>query len=279
MPQRPPFALAVVIPAHDEEPWIRSCLAAVLASAGPGCAQVIVVANGCRDATAERARGFAAGFAARGWQLDVIELTEGSKIKALNAGDAIAQAPVRAYLDADVEVDTEVLGQLAEHLSTPAPAYASGRLEITRPRSAVSRAYARIYRQVPFIARGVPGCGLFAVNAAGRARWGAWPEIISDDTFARLQFTARERHAVPGGYRWPLVEGWRALVRVRRRQNLGVQEIARSYPELAANDEKPPVSPAAKLRLALGDPAGFAVYAGVALATRLGGDSGWSRGR
>ena len=31
--------------------------------------------------------------------------------------------------------------------------------------------------------------------------------------------------------------------------------------------------------LALNDPAGFAVYAGVALATRLGTDKGWSRGR
>ncbi|WP_323765899.1 glycosyltransferase family 2 protein [Marinovum sp.] len=279
MLQRPPFALAVVIPAHDEAPWIRSCLAAVLASAGPACAQVIVVANGCRDATAALARGCAGDFAARGWRLDVIELTEGSKIKALNAGDAIAQAPVRAYLDADVEVDTEVLGQLAEHLSAPAPAYASGRLEITRPRTAVSRAYARIYRQVPFVAQGVPGCGLFAVNAAGRARWGDWPDIISDDTFARLQFTAAERHAVPGRYRWPLVEGWRALVRVRRRQNIGVTEIHHAFPALVANDEKPRVSSARKLRMALADPAGFAVYAGVALATRLGGDSGWSRGR
>ena len=152
-------------------------------------------------------------------------------------------------------------------------------LEIVQPRSAVSRAYARVYRQVPFIARGVPGCGLFAVNAAGRARWADWPPIISDDTFARLHFSAAERHAVPGRYRWPLVEGWRALVRVRRRQNIGVTEIRRLYPALAANDEKPPLGAAGKLRLALNDPAGFAVYAGVALATRLGTDKGWSRGR
>ncbi len=279
MPEEAQYQLAVVLPAHDEAEWIRPCLAAVLASRGPSRAQVIVVANGCRDDTAALARGFSEAFAARGWRLDVIELTQGSKIAALNAGDAIVRAPVRAYLDADVEVDEEVLGQLEEHLSGAAPAYASGRLEIMLPRSAVSRAYARIYRKVPFIAQGVPGCGLFAVNAGGRARWGDWPQIISDDTFARLQFTAAERHAVPGRYRWPLVEGWRALVRVRRRQNIGVTEIHRAYPALAANDEKPPVSLARKLRLALGDPSGFVVYAGVALATRLGGDSGWSRGR
>ncbi len=279
MPHEAPFALAVVIPAHDEAGWIRQCLAAVLASRGPARAQVIVVANGCRDATADLARGCAGDFAARGWRLEVLELAEGSKIAALNAGDAIVSAPVRAYLDADTEVDEAVLGQLAEQLRGPAPAYGSGRLEIAEPRSPLSRAYARIYRQVPFITRGVPGCGLFAVNAAGRARWGDWPPIISDDTFARLQFTAEERHAVPGRYRWPLVEGWRALVRVRRRQNKGVTEIRRRYPALTAHDETPPLGLGGKLRLALGDPAGFAVYAGVALATRLGGDDGWSRGR
>ncbi|MDD9745302.1 MULTISPECIES: glycosyltransferase [Marinovum] len=279
MPPEASFDLTVVIPAHDEAAWIRACLVAVLASRGPMRAQVVVVANGCRDATADLARAMGPGFDARGWRLDVLELAEGSKIAALNAGDAIAAAPVRAYLDADVTVYEDVLGQLAEHLSGPVPAYGSGTLEIVQPRSAVSRAYARVYRQVPFIARGVPGCGLFAVNAAGRARWADWPPIISDDTFARLHFSAAERHAVPGRYRWPLVEGWRALVRVRRRQNIGVTEIRRLYPALAANDEKPPLGAAGKLRLALNDPAGFAVYAGVALATRLGTDKGWSRGR
>lgn len=121
MPHEAPFALAVVIPAHDEAGWIRGCLAAVLASRGPARAQVIVVANGCRDATAALARGCAGDFAARGWQLEVLELAEGSKIAALNAGDAIVRAPVRAYLDADTEVDEAVLGQLAEQLNGTAP--------------------------------------------------------------------------------------------------------------------------------------------------------------
>lgn len=269
----------MVIPAYNEAPWIGACLDAVAASGGPAHAQVIVVANGCTDETAAIARGRAEGFAARGWQLAVLELAQGNKIAALNAADAIVRAPVRAYLDADVVVDEGVLGQLTEVLRGTRPAYASGTLQIAEPASPVSRAYRRIYAQVPFIAHGVPGCGLFAVNAAGRARWGDWPAIISDDTFARLNFSGDERRTVPGRYRWPLVEGWRALVRVRRRQNVGVEEIARRFPHLAANDDKPPLGLGQKLSMALCDPLGFAVYGGVALATRLGGETGWSRGR
>lgn len=274
-----PFQLAVVIPAHNEASWIRPCLDAVAASRGPARAQVIVVANGCTDQTAEIARGLNAALAARGWHLDVLDLAEGCKIAALNAADAIVKAPVRAYLDADVLVDEDVLLQLTEDLSGARAAYASGTLQITEPVSGVSRAYRRIYQQVPFIARGVPGCGLFAVNTAGRARWDDWPAIISDDTFARLHFTKDERRAVPGRYYWPLVEGWRALVKVRRRQNIGVDEIAAGYPALAANDDEPAMGLGQKVVMALRDPVGFAVYGGVSLATKFGGDTGWSRGR
>ena len=149
------------------------------------------------------------------------------------------------------------------------------------PVSAVTRAYARFWQRLPFVSTGVPGFGLFAVNGAGRARWGAWPDIISDDTFVRLSFCPDERVGVDAPYEWPLVEGWSNLVRVRKRQNDGVDEIRARYPDLMANDDKPSFPIRQKVEMALRDPVGFAVYAGVALATKLGrpGDTGWSRGR
>lgn len=272
--------LAIIIPASNEEPLIGACLAALAESRPPGApVGVIVVANGCRDATAQAARAASGTITARGWDFQVIELAQGSKTGALNAGDAATDAGLRLYLDADVTLTPEFLPALVAALDRNTPAFASGRVNITG-RGAVARAYARLWAQVPFMARGVPGCGAFGVNRAGRARWGEWPGIISDDTFARLQFAPHERHLIDASYDWPVAEGFRALVRVRRRQNRGLHEIAARYPALLANDDKTRPGPAEIARLALRDPAGLATYAAVALATRLrrGGDE-WSRGR
>lgn len=272
--------LSIIIPAHDEADWIGACLASLLAQDHAGAVQVVVVANGCRDDTADRARQSAPAFAARGWALRVEDLAQGGKPGALNHGDACAAHAGRVYLDADITLGPGLLAGLAAALDRPAAAYASGRLVVAPARSAATRAYARFWSRLPFVAQGVPGAGLFAVNAAGRARWGAFPGIISDDTFVRLHFSPHERILVDAPYLWPAVEGLGRLVVVRRRQNAGVAEIARLYPALAGGTADTRPTNATILGLALSDPAGFAAYAAVALAVRLKRQgSGWTRGR
>ena len=89
--------LSVIIPASNEEGYIGACLAALIASDPvPGGAEVVVVANGCRDATAARARDWQERAAAAGWRLTVLELAAGGKPGALNAGDAAAAGDLRA---------------------------------------------------------------------------------------------------------------------------------------------------------------------------------------
>lgn len=274
--------LSVILPAHDEAEWIEACLAALFASdplPEGWTGEVLVVANGCADDTAKRAR--AMSDATSGWDLAVIERTEGGKPGALSQGDTAARGTIRAYLDADVRVDPPLMAQLVAALDCNVARYASGTPRLTRAHSAFTRAYGRFWVTLPFVTHGVPGFGLFAMNDSGRARWGAWPEIISDDTFARLSFAPDERIRVPAGYGWPPVEGLGNLVRVRRRQNRGVDEISRLYPDLAAHDDTPRIGMRGLLRRLLADPAGFAAYALVSLAvkTPLFGGSGWTRGR
>lgn len=269
--------LSVIIPAHDEEALIGPCLAALSASAPMAMpAEVIVVANGCRDNTVAEAYAQRPRLEAAGWAFRVIDLPRGGKTGALTAGDRAAHGRFRAYLDADVTVSPPLLPQIVEALDVPGPRYASGAIRIVG-KGPVSRAYARLWSRVPYMAATVPGCGFFAMNEAGRNRWQDWPDVIADDLFARLNFAPDERVSVAASYDWPIAQGFARLVRVRRRQDAGVAEIARRYPHLARNEDK---AGGGASRLALRDPVGFAVYACVALAVRLRRQGPeWSRSR
>ncbi|MGV8952904.1 MAG: glycosyltransferase family 2 protein [Cypionkella sp.] len=270
--------LSVIVPASNEAGYIGACLRALFASGQMG-AEVIVVANGCQDDTAAVARGCAAVAEKSGWGLTVLDLSQGGKPNALNHGDSVAAHHARVYLDADVLVTPDLMAQLAVVLATDTACYATGTPQIPRAQSAVTRAYARFWQKLPFAKSNAAGFGLFAVNAAGRKRWGEFPAIISDDTFVRLQFASSERVQVKASYSWPMIEGFAALTRVRRRQNQGVDEIARLYPDLLSREAKPPLGTVRLIGMALRDPIGFGVYAAVSVAVRLGKNRGWTRGR
>ncbi len=272
--------ISIIIPAHNEETLLGVCLARLLDAAGPdGPVEVIVAANGCRDGTVKVAEGLRADFAARDWGYHILDLPEGGKPGALNAADQQAQFAMRAYLDADVTIAPDLVKRTVAALNRPEPAYASGAVRIAAT-GVVSRRYARFWGKVPFMAEGVPGCGFFAVNGAGRARWTTFPDIISDDTFVRLQFAPEERHLVASSYNWPIAEGFMNLIRVRRRQDAGVREIGQKFPELLRNAGPAGVSAGDKFRMALGDPIGFLTYSSVALVVKLlPAPKEWSRGR
>jgi glycosyltransferase involved in cell wall biosynthesis len=281
-------SLSVIIPASNEARLIGAALASLLSSRLPNDrpgswfpVQIVVVANGCKDDTANVARSFTDAAAARGWTLTCLDIEKGGKLNALNVGDDHAVFANRAYLDADVLVEPELLFSLAEVLASDEPVYASGMLRVSEAQSFVTRCYAKFWTKLPFASRGVPGCGLFAVNAAGRTRWGRFPNIIADDMFVRLQFAPAERRLACAYYDWPMVEGFRNLVTVRRRQDRGVREVSQRYPELLRNEDKVRLGAADIARIALSDPVGFVVYSCVSAVVRMRriGTSSWERGR
>ncbi|MGY6704051.1 glycosyltransferase family 2 protein [Roseinatronobacter sp.] len=273
--------VSVIIPASNEGQYIGPCLSALLAS-GPvprQLVEVLVVANGCHDDTVAVALRFTQAAAQRGWSLHVLDLPEGSKINALNTGDQHATGGLRIYLDADVTVSPDVLPELADALTSDQARYGAGTPRIPAPASWITAQYARFWQRLPFARSNAAGFGLFAVNAAGRARWGRFPDIISDDTFVRLQFAPRERVQVGAPYDWPMAEGLARLVRVRRRQDQGIAQLTALFPELMQNDDKTQADVWALLKA---DPVGFGVYAavsGLVRLTRRRDSAGWARGR
>lgn len=280
-PQGDTTLMSVIIAARNEEAYIGTCLNALLEqTTEAGQVEVIVAANACTDRTVAVASACQDDFAARGWQLTVLEVPEPGKVNALNAADRTAKGFALVFLDADVRCDRELLAQLRDALATDHPTYATGTLKVAPAKTWFTRRYAKLWVRLPFVRGGAVGAGLFSVNRAGRARWAEFPDIISDDTFVRLQFKPQERVEVPARYHWPMVEGFGNLVRVRRRQDAGVQEIHRLYPEIIGNEAKASVRKRDLLVLLLKRPISFFVYSLVHVAVRLRrSGSDWARGR
>jgi glycosyltransferase involved in cell wall biosynthesis len=274
--------LTIIVPANNEEAYLADCLSSLMASEPTiQPVQILVMANACTDATVSIAQSFKDSASQKGWSLQVVDLPQPGKLNALNEGDRLASGQLRLYLDADVLVSPGLVSQVANALATvPAACYASGVPHVSCARSAVTRAYARFWQMLPFARSEAPGFGLFAVNAAGRSRWDRFPDIISDDTYVRLLFAPHERKGVPATYQWPMVEGFASLVKVRRRQDQGVREIAQKWPELLRNEGKKAPGPCKVLALALQEPTGFLVYLAVTLAVRSRqATNQWTRGR
>jgi glycosyltransferase involved in cell wall biosynthesis len=266
-------AFSVVIPAHDEEHGIGRCLAALTDGALAGELEVVVVANGCHDATAEAAR--AAWPAAT-----VVELTQASKIAALNAGDAVAQAFPRIYLDADIELSLRSARAVADALRAgPALCAApAARFELGGRPWAI-RAFYRVWQQLPYLQDGMVGSGVYGLSEAGRARFGAFPDLTADDQFVLELFSGDERRTVacdPFVVHTP--SSLSGLYRMRRRVYRGNRELHRQAAQPATGRRRALVSLVAR------DPSllpAVVVYAAVnqlaELAGRSQGDRGWER--
>lgn len=277
--------LSVIVPANNEAGYIAPCLEALrIQDINPklsGACEIVVAANACTDATVAEVEAMRPGLEAAGWQLCVLDLETPGKLNALNHAEEQALGRVLVYLDADVVCDPSLMRLLVEALDKSAPGYASGTLKVAAAQSWVTRQFARVWTRLPFMTTNVQGAGLFAVNRSGRARWEGFPDIIADDGFVRLMFAPEERIKVAAAYHWPMVEGFAALVKVRRRQDAGVRELAERFPDIMVNESKPPMRLRDHLGIFVSTPVSYVVYVLVMIVVKFGpsGNRGWARGR
>ncbi|GAA2692847.1 glycosyltransferase [Actinoplanes palleronii] len=213
----------VVVPAHDEEALVGACLAAVVADSRGLDVRVVVVANGCADATAEIARS-----AGPGVDLVVLELPVAGKPAALNAANEHLRGGPVVYLDADTVITPGTLRALLAVLETAGgPVMAGPRPVLVRPGDRVGRGFAEVWSRLPSVHGDVFGGGCYAVNAAGRGRWGDFPAVVADDAFVRSRFARDERVVVDGGGFLLVLPGGAELSRVLARWRRGNAELAR----------------------------------------------------
>lgn len=216
-PERPAPTASIVIPAHQEERTIGRCLEALLSGGTTRQCEVVVVANGCTDATAEVARRY---------PVQVLELPIGNKAAALDAGDDACSAFPRVYVDADVLLDATSLDKLLAALDVARPLLVTPRARYEVPGAGpLVRLYWRTWQRLQQVRGDHLGCGVYAVNAAGRARWGRFPPGTADDYHVHTLFAPSERVQVPDARSvvWP-PRTLASLLAVRTRIYAGMRQ-------------------------------------------------------
>ncbi len=177
----------VVIPAHNEGRVIGRLLGQLMSGAQANQMNVIVVANGCTDNTADVAATFGPG-------VRVLSVPLASKQHALSTGDGAATGFPRIYVDADVELRARDVVALAGELRRPGVlAAAPERVLALDGRPWPVRWYYDIWSRLPEVRQGLFGRGVIAVNERGHQRIAGLPPLLADDLVASLSFAAHER--------------------------------------------------------------------------------------
>lgn len=257
---------SVVVPAHNEQMVVGACLAPLAPLVADGRLEVVVVCNGCTDGTADVARSFAG--------VRVVELPVGSKPAALRAGDRAVTALPRIYLDADVALTAEAACAVLARLDGSPGSALAARPPVRYDAAGSSPLVRRYYHaraRIPAVLGSLWGAGVYALSAAGRARFGEFPDLVADDLWVDQLFAPGEVTIVdcpPVTVRAPVRTG--DLLRVLRRTYRGKAEHRVTQPGTAYETSGRTARDVA--RLARSGPSGLVdatVYTGLVVAARL----------
>lgn len=189
MSDEPRPIASVIVPAHNEERTIGRLLTGLTTPAEGQHLEVIVVANGCSDATAQRAAAFPG--------VQVVEIAEPSKHLAMRRGSSRASVLPRVYVDADVEIDARSVLELVRTLDggtvlACSPARRHALTRVTLP----TRWYYDVWQELPQVRKGLFGRGVIALSEAGHRRFDQAPVAMADDLIISELFTPDERAVV-----------------------------------------------------------------------------------
>lgn len=218
--------LGVVIPTHRGSALLDRSMRSLVRQTRTGDLHVVVAVNDSRADSYDRAVELAPALRAAGIVCTVLR-TPAGRSAALRAGDRLLPPGPRLYLDQDAALSPDAVATL---LAVLAPGtgihFATPGLRLAPARSAVTRAYFRIWRELPYVRRSPATCGAYAVSAEGRSRWAELPDLHSDDKWVRWHFAPAERRVVAAGsYEVVAPDGVADLLRARRRYRHGNREL------------------------------------------------------
>lgn len=231
--------------------------------------EIIVAANGCRDATVEIAKTAAP-------DATVLDLPQGSKTGAINAANDAASHFPRIYVDADVECSYATIMALVEALEEPGSMTAAPAIQLNLEKADwMVRAYYRVWLKQPYANSGNGGAGCYALSREALEEVGSFPEIIGDDIWIHTRFAKSQKRYVPQDNHgkpvftivYPPQRGIEQI-RVEARRQIGNAQVLRLHP----SPHNIQSAGGGALRFALSSGAGLfdiATHFGMKLASRL----------
>jgi dTDP-4-dehydrorhamnose reductase len=232
---QPAPRLTVIIPVYNGARFLPATLRALSQQIQPGM-RVVVVPNGCRDDSAAVARRELATHMP-GHDTHVVELAQGSRNGALNAGDALASG-TRVMLDQDALLGPGALAALARAIDRGAH-FATGRLAWGGVATWPVRLALSAWSEMPYVKHSPVSAGLYAFSSTARDRFDRFPLNLPDDKWVRLLCPRAERRRLeevvytvnqPGNFA--------ELVAARRRYAKSNHQLAAVCPELLQRDGK-----------------------------------------
>jgi glycosyltransferase involved in cell wall biosynthesis len=264
---------SVVIPAYNEAAVVGRCIERLLEQQELGQLEIVVVPNGCRDDTAEIARGFGDG-------VTVIELEQGSKINALNAGDEACTLFPRVYLDADIELSIDCLARCYDALRDGCMAVSPTAHFVTKDSGFIIRNFYQAWMRTPYHSDGhMLGSGFYAMSEEGRARFDCFPPIIADDGFAHQLFSRDERRTLTDcTFNVFAPKTLKGLIAIKTRARLGMLELAaKGYAPREEQRER--TTPGSMFTSMLRHPVSSSIYIALKMITRIRANQQFKRSR
>lgn len=214
-----PKRISVLVAAHDEADVIGARVRNLRAQEDAGDVEILVVADGCDDDTASRARDAGA---------TVIEQARAGKVAALHAAVARSTGDVLVLTDANTRFEPDTLRRLIAPLADDRVGIAAGDLQFERTDEACASAGENTYwRYETVIKQSASRCGLLLMGAGGvyAVRRADWPMAmnadLADDSYVPLSLhrAGRINVFVPEARAWEragatMREEWRRRVRM-----------------------------------------------------------------
>jgi len=268
--------VSVIVPARNEAATITDCVNSILNDPVGPRIDLVVVCNACTDDTAVVADRIAPN-------VRVIEISEGSKTLALNAGMQATDG-VRHYIDADVVVSPGTISATTEAMQ-PSHVWAAApplRVDMAAL-SPVVRAFVTQWVRAPYFSNRLIGAGYYALSPEGQEIVGEFPPLLNEAWYVSAAIPTNHRADVEGCSFTPrLAESLRDLLKIETRHDQGRREFSlwAAGHEFTTLDQ-----PRRSVRTLIRRPSDLwsaPVFMGVRLATAISGrrrasaaDAGW----